>query len=489
MTERDAASAGTRGAIVVWIGQATKLLVVLVATFVLARILTPADFGLIAMVSVFTALALFFGDFGLSTAALQAPELNRKNASNLFWINFLAAVAAALILSACAHLIANLYQDERVVTIIYVLAIVIILNGMQTQLKVQLSRSMKFLSLTVAEVGSLVVGFAVAIIAALNGWGYWSLVCQLVVTALVCLVATAVLSKWVPVLPSKTPETGQLVKAGIDYGVVQIANVPVTQIGPFLLGLKWNPTEVGLFSRAYDLAVAPVAQFVGPMIRVVLPTTGRLESQGSDLRPVFLRIQRLLGAGIIGAFLVGILAADWLIPLAFGDQWFGSIIYFKILAIAGCFDVVTYPIYWILMRDGQSRSFLHLSLYRRAVSLLVIVALALIINKPQAVAVGYTLASVLGWALALVWLSKRHKYPSIPLFKGGIQLLGVGAIALGVGWLVFANVDGLGLLGSTAVSVGAAVIVYLGFSYQNRALRQDVTSLIGQIKKRPALEA
>lgn len=170
--------AGARGGGITLIGQAIRMAVQLASVAILSRLLSPHDFGLIAMVTVFMTLADLLRDFGMPSAALQAKDLSHQQASNMFWASTALGALSCGILVACTPLIVMLYDEPRLGRVVPALALTTLISGVQAQIQVQLARGLRFTILAVSSVLAPTVGLVVAIISALNGLGYWALVLQ-----------------------------------------------------------------------------------------------------------------------------------------------------------------------------------------------------------------------------------------------------------------------------------------------------------------------
>ena len=143
---------------------------------VLARLLTPADFGLVAMVSTITGLAQAFADLGLSEATIQKKDISQEQVSALFWINVAIGVGLMLVTMACAPALARFYRDHRVVDITLLVSLTFLFGGVRVQADAILKRQMRFAFLAFRDIACCVLGVVVAIAMAWRGAGYWALV-------------------------------------------------------------------------------------------------------------------------------------------------------------------------------------------------------------------------------------------------------------------------------------------------------------------------
>ena len=170
-------------------GQGVRILVQIASVVVLSRLLTPRDYGLVAMVLAVVAVAEIFRDFGLSTAAIQAKVLTRAQQSNLWWLNAALGLGFGLVAIMAAPLVAALYDEPALTTLTAAMAGMFVLNGMGAQYRADLTRRLLFTRLAAATVLAPLLALGIAAYAAANGAGYWALVVQQLVQAAVGLVA------------------------------------------------------------------------------------------------------------------------------------------------------------------------------------------------------------------------------------------------------------------------------------------------------------
>src|SRR5205823_7810105 len=194
--------------------QGAKFLLNLVSTMILARLLSPRDFGLVAMVMTVTNFLRVFKDAGLSIATVQRERITHAQVSNLFWINVAVSAVSTLVLAASAPIIARFYGNPRLIPITLFLSVTFLISGSTIQHQALLKRQMRFKALAVIEVGSMVVGVFVAVLMAALGYGYWSLLGSSLSIQTAGLILTWSVSRWRPQLPTRHSGIGPLVSFG-----------------------------------------------------------------------------------------------------------------------------------------------------------------------------------------------------------------------------------------------------------------------------------
>src|SRR5947207_5027726 len=164
------------GGAVTMLAQGMKFFLTLLSTMVLARLLSPRDFGLVAMVTTVTSFLRVFKDAGLSIATVQRDRITHAQVSNLFWINIAVSIVSSLVVAAMAPVLAWFYRDPRLIGITLLLSTTYLLSGSTVQHQALLKRQMRFKAMAVIEVGALTTGVVVGVVMALLGFRYWSLV-------------------------------------------------------------------------------------------------------------------------------------------------------------------------------------------------------------------------------------------------------------------------------------------------------------------------
>ena len=194
--------------------QAAKFVLNLGSTVILARLLTPRDFGLVAMVTAVTGFLAIFRHAGLATPTVQREHITHAQVSNLFWINLGVSALCAIIVAALSPIMARFYHDSRITYIMLALSTAFLIGGFRVQHLALLKRQMRFKAIALIEVGSMAVGVVVGVVMALLHYRYWSLVGFSLATEVASFLLTGMVSRWKPQLPSRGSGIGPLVAFG-----------------------------------------------------------------------------------------------------------------------------------------------------------------------------------------------------------------------------------------------------------------------------------
>lgn len=345
-----------RGGAVTIAAQASKFVLKLGSTAVLARLLVPEDYGLIGMATVIVGFVEYFKDLGLSAATIQQAKINHQQVSTLFWINVVIGCLVALVVALLAPAVALIYQEPRLRTITLCLAISFVFSGLTVQHQALLQRQMEFSSLAKIEIIALINGIVGSIISAYYGAGYWSLVILQLLTVASNAIGVWFFCRWRPGLPSRNANIGSMLNFGRDLTGFNIINYFSRNLDNFLIGRVWGAQQLGLYAKAYQLVLLPINQINVPVDRVALPALSRLQNDPE-------RYQRYYGRALLAITFLGMplvmflcVSADKVILLLLGKEWLNAIPIFQFLipaAFIGTFNLATGWVYQSLNRNDR----------------------------------------------------------------------------------------------------------------------------------------
>lgn len=382
-----------RGGFVTGLSQGLKLFIQIGSTALLARILTPADYGLVAMTAVMVGLLGLFKDAGLTSATIQRQQLDHEQVSSLFWINLGVGIVLALLLLLLSPAIAMFYNEPRVAAIAVALAITFVFGGLSVQHQALLRRQMRFRALAVVEVTSILAGVAIGIAMAVHGFGYWSLVGITVGTAFISMFGAWVAVPWVPGAPKSSRGLGELVRFGTDVLRFNLVNFFSRQADTILIGRFWGETSLGLYDKAYSLLMLPIRQMNAPLAAIAVPALSRSAADTAQFRRYFLRGLELVTSVTVPVIVVIALFADEVVLLWLGSDWMESARLFRLLAPAALIGAISNPVGWILIACGKTRR-----LRRVGIATAIVIVSSFVIGLPfgaAGVAIAYSIAMAL----------------------------------------------------------------------------------------------
>ena len=310
-----------RSAGVTVLSQGVVFAVQMVATIVLARLLAPADFGVVTMVTTFSLLLMSFGQNGYTEAVIQRGELDHFLASNLFWINLGVGLVLAAGFAAAGSLMSRFYHDPRVAHVAVGISLTILISGASVVHLALLKRALRFSVTSANDILAGVVSVAVTILLAWAGTGYWSLVAGAVARVLVQCTGAWYLCQWMPSFPRRATGTASVVRFALNvYGRFTL-NYSARNTDNLLVGWRFGSSSLGFYKKAYDLFCLPANQLLTPVLEVALSTLSKLDRESEQYRRYFLNgiaVLAFVGMGV-GAGLT--LAGKDLIRFLLGPGW------------------------------------------------------------------------------------------------------------------------------------------------------------------------
>jgi polysaccharide transporter, PST family len=461
-----------RGAAVTVAGQLGRLVVQVTGIVILSRLLMPSDIGVIAMVTAITGIGEVLRDVGLSQAAIQARQLNHAQRSNLFWLSTVLGALIGVIVLACAPLIAAFYGQPELIDVSRALALTFLFNGLAAQFRASLSRSLQFRKLVLVDTVPVAGGLVVAIALAYLGFGFWALVVQQIFIAFGGLALSLVLAKWLPQRPRRSAEMRPLLSFGLHLLAAQLIAYASRNIDTVVAGYRFSTSTVGIYARAFDLVMNPLALINVPSAKVATPVLARIQDDRRRFDAYLLRGQRVMLTVVLPILAFVIATADQLIDFILGPGWEAVSPVLQILAVAGAVRVAAYASYWIAL----SRGFARVSLFVNLMSAPLYVICVVVGSSGGIVglAIGFTIATALSWGVGLIWYGHAANAPSLRLFTGAIVSF-ASVVAPGVATYFVAQASkSLGALPSLSLALATLALTYLAIMVAVPRLRSDL---------------
>jgi PST family polysaccharide transporter len=414
-----------RGGLARLCAQCVSLLLRVGSLVVLARLLNPADFGLVGMVTAFTGALTWFRDFGLSAAAVQRPSVTEEQLSTLFWINMLLGAVLCLVALAMAPIIVAVYHEPELFHITAVLATGFLFNAAGTQHSAILQRQMRFTALAVIGVVALAVGNTIAIVGAQVGYGYWALVAMTVTPPFVATIGFWLATGWIP----GSPRRGAGIRSMMHFGGALTVSGLLVYIGynaeKVLIGRFWGVDAIGIYGRAYQLVNIPTENVNSAVGEVAFSALSRLQDDAIRLRSYFLKgFSLVLGLTLPLTIACGLFADDVVLVLL-GPKWKDAAAIVRLLAPTIAIFAIINPLGWLMFSVGLAARSM-----KAAPVLAAIMIVAYIVGLPygpKGVAFAYSAALTL-WAIPCIFWSI---YGTVVSFRD-VVLTASGPLASGM---------------------------------------------------------
>jgi O-antigen/teichoic acid export membrane protein len=432
-----------------------------VSTVILARLLTPADFGVVAMATTISLLLSSFGLNGFTEGVIQCEQIDRYTASNLFWLNCGAGLVLAAAFTASGSLLARFYRDALVTKVAAGLSVGIFIAAVSVIHLALLRRAMRFASTSRIDVVSRATNTVVAILLAWRGWGYWALVAGIVAQQLSVTVGAWWLCRWIPSLPRRTSTTGGMVRfAAKVYGQFSIS-YSKQNIDNLLVGWRFDAAALGLYKKAYDLFALTANQLTSPLHNVALATLSRLNQDRDRFRRYLANALGMIAfAGMAASADLTLVGRD-VVRLVLGSKWSESGRIFELFGPGIGVMVLCSTVGWMHLSTGNPGRWLRWSLVELVFTVsLFVVALPW---GPAGVAAAWSISY---WAL----LVPAFWYAGRPVGFGASALIAAiwryAAAALVAGLATGAIIHGTALWGTASgksAAFGAMIVISLLF--------------------------
>jgi O-antigen/teichoic acid export membrane protein len=302
------------------------------ALAVMGRLLSPNDYGLVAMVMAPLGVLNVFRDLGLSTVAIQHPDLSERQRSTLFWLNMGLGLGLTAIAVLCVPLLVRFYGDERLSLLAIVMSSWFLLYAAIDQHAAMLQREMRFVQIAVIETLSNLLGVSVGIVLAMSGARYWAIVGMTLATPAIYVVLVWLKAGWIPGLPRRGVGVISMVKSGGFLTAAAFAWYVAQNLDKVLVGRLFGADALGLYSRAYTLINLPSDVLYGAMRNVAMSTLAKVSGDAASLRAYFLRSYSILVSITIPITFACALFAEEIVLVVLGPKWSQAATIFRYLS-------------------------------------------------------------------------------------------------------------------------------------------------------------
>jgi lipopolysaccharide exporter len=477
MTLRALAIAGAR-----WTSLASAVAIGLsfVQLAMLARLLSPGDFGLMAIVLSISAFLQIMADAGASQAIIHQREVTEAQLSTLYWINVICGAALGALLAGASSWLASIYGEPRLQPLLVVAGLHLFVGTLWQQLRVIAQKELQFAPLAAIEICAAVVSLASALTVAWLGGGVYALAAGLLASSVAGAVLGWVLlpAGWRPGLVLRISEVRSFLRYGAYAMGNDLANGIASQLDILIGGRFLGPQATGLYSVSRNVCLQ-LAATINPVItRVALPLMAKAQHDRELLRAVYLRTLRFTASANFPAYVALGVLADEIVAVVLGRQWEAAAPLLRVLALWGLMRSTVNPVGSLLMACGKpERNFAWNAAWLLALPGTIWLAAA---HGALGLAVGVTALGAIGWLLP-AWYFLVRPLTGITLAEYAQELTMPFALALlaGAAAHVAASMlehDALRL----AAGLACCAIVYVAMSLRfNRIWTEAMRDLLG----------
>lgn len=323
---------------------------------VLARLLEPADFGLMAIVAVVIGFVSLTADAGINSAYLQRQNVSAEDRSSLYWLNVLIGGALSLLLALASPLLAMLFGDPRLTPLIMLASGIFFVTSLGQQLRITAEKELEFRPVAFVELSATSLGFAVALLSAFSGLGVYSLVLAALTTAAAGSAFSwfFLANGWRPLLRLRIKE----IRSYLGFGGTLVANNLVNEFNrsmDLLLGGRLlTATALGLYSLPRQL-VFQIQGLVNPIItRISFPLIAKIQNDIPRVRSAYLQSLNMVASTNAPVYLGIAFFAPEVVALLFGEKWQDTAAILQILAVWGGIRTLGNPVGALLLGLGRA---------------------------------------------------------------------------------------------------------------------------------------
>ena len=470
------------GALVAGASQAIKIVLQFVSVAVLARLLIPHDFGLIAMITPVIGFSILFQDFGLTQALVTARDLTKSQAAGIFKINLILSVIVALVVAMTAPVLAHFYSEPSLLWLTIGFAGQIILAGASASHIALLTRGMRFSKLAIIDITRSVIGLLAAVTIAYLYASPWALVAQSGVGALFATTLAWIMTGWRPRETAPVTEVRSMLHFGAGMTTFNLTNFLSRNADNVMIGWARGPIELGLYDRAYKLLLFPLQQINGPIGAIMVPVLSRLVGEPDRYRTAYRRTLQTTMLATVPGTLFLIASAPVLIPFVLGSRWSPAVPIFMWLGLAGVHQTISNTFGWLFVSQRRTTEYARFGIFS-TITCLVAFAAGLPWGA-TGVAAAYALSGLVVRLPAIVWQVGR----SGPVSAKDILVLaapyaGSALVSLAAWQLILQFLPATALL-SLATTAVVIFGTFVGTISLTRAGRSAIFEALAMLPKR-----
>lgn len=434
-----------------------------ISGIILARLLTPYDYGCIGMLSIFMVLAESFIDGGFGSALIQKKRPTQEDYSTIFWWNLGMALLMYAILFVCAPAISRFYKIPLLCDVLRVQGLVLFIYAFNIVQRNQLRKKLNFKVLSIVTITTSLIALGTTIFMAYKGFGVWALVAQNLIGAAIPAIVFWFFIKWRPIFVFSVKSLKELFSFGFYMFLGHLLNQFGQKIQGLLIGKVYNPSTMGYYSKAEGTEKLASHSISGIMTQVTYPLFAEVQDDKVALGNVIKRMTVTLAYITFPLMFILLLCAKPIFVLLYSDRWLQSVPYFQVLCIAGlagCLHAVNLQ---SIAAIGKSKILFWWTLFKRVIGIGAIV-LGLYWFGMKGLLVGVVFNYWFSYFVNLCLVSKHIGYKwskqILDLLPVTIASIIAALISYGVGYLLHLNMypDGL-------VKLFVYAIVYLGWSF------------------------
>ena len=448
---------------------------------ILARLLAPSDYGIIAMMAIFLQIAAVFVDSGFGKALVQKQNCEEKDYSTVFYYNLAVSVGLYIILFAIAPLVARFYEIEILTQVMRVASLVVIINALSIVQRTKLEKRIDFKSQSVVNFTSSLLSGLAGIAMAYYGLGVWALCGQSLLNSLLQMILFYFFVRWRPALVFSKESFHEMFSFGSKILVASIISAIYSNLYTIVIGKRFNSRDLGFYSRADHFAIFPSSNIGAIISGVAYPTLSKIQSDDDRLRFAYRKIIRY-SSFIIFPLMIGLAAvSDPFIKSLLGEKWLETIPFLQILCFALMWDHLSSLNLNLLYVKGKSNLVLKLEIIKKSIAVAI-----LFVSIPFGIKIMCCGRVLYGIIAFYINTSYTKKLIGLSFWQQVMDFLPYLGLSLGMGVLVYflCTIIPFSAIWTLIIGLLVGVVAYLGCSFIFLGeIREEAKNLLNKVKK------
>lgn len=487
MSQKNLKKKATSGMVWTAMQKYSTMFIQFISGIILARLLTPHDYGCIGMLMIFITISEAFIDGGFGSALIQKKQPTQEDYSTIFFWNLCVATVLYAVLFLTAPLIAGFYKIPLLCDVLRVQGIILFIYAFNIVQRNQLQKKLNFKVLSIVTVTTSVISLLTTILLAYHGFGVWALVTQYILTALIPALVFWFYIKWRPMLVFSWKSFKELFSFGLYMFLTNLLNTFGHQIQGLLIGRFYNSSTMGLYSKANAterLASSSISQI---MTQVTYPLYAEVQDDKERLANIIKQLTMTLSFLTFPLMFMLLLCAKPLFVILYSERWTDSVPYFQVLCIAGlayCLQSVNYQ---SISAIGKSKSLFVWTFVKRAMGIAFVV-MGLLIAGMKGLLIGMVVNTWFSYAVNIGMVSKYIGYKWWRQLLDITPVMVVSIISALVSYGVCTPLQ-LSLYMDGILKIVVYVFIYLGWAYIFKPeASKNIKSVLIPLKKKIGLK-
>jgi len=426
---RDKSVRGVGWSVAGQVGQQTISFIIII---IMARLLSPREFGLLAMITVFTSFASIFSEMGFSAALVQKQDICEEHLSSVFWLNLGVGLLLTLLFVAGAPLIASFYNESVLIPLTIFIAANFLIRSLTIVQKTLAIKALNFRRLSIVDIVAVSLSGGIAVALAYAGAGAWSLAVQTVLLSVITTVLLWKLGGWRPLFIFDVAAVKEMLGFSLNYFGSTMLSYWARNLDYLLIGRFLGTQSLGIYKNSYEIMLFPLVSVSHVISRVMFPSLSLIQEQKTMVRDIYLRATRTI-ALVTFPMMTGLfIVIEPFILTLFGPQWSGMIPILQVFCLVGLVQSVGSLTGSLYLSQRKADLQLRVGLFAHTNAMLGIIAG--LHWGALGVAVGYTVATLINLYPTLFFAGRLVNLTCWQVWRMLLSILGCSVLMAAAVW-------------------------------------------------------